>query len=33
MGIVLYGLIEILERVLIPWHLPSDPMAPMETTT
>jgi NitT/TauT family transport system permease protein len=33
MGIVLYGLIEMLERILIPWHLPADPMAPMGSTT
>jgi NitT/TauT family transport system permease protein len=27
MGIVLYGLIELLERWLMPWHVPVDPMA------
>lgn len=32
MGIVLYGLIEMFERVLIPWHLPSDSMPVMEGT-
>jgi NitT/TauT family transport system permease protein len=33
MGIILYGLVETLERVLIPWHLPIDPMAPLGGTT
>jgi NitT/TauT family transport system permease protein len=33
MGIALYGLIEMLERVLIPWHLSADPMTPMGSTT
>jgi NitT/TauT family transport system permease protein len=33
MGIVLYGLVEMLERILIPWHLPSDPMTPMGSAT
>ena len=29
MGILLYALIEICERRLIPWHLPTDPLAPI----
>jgi NitT/TauT family transport system permease protein len=32
MGIVLYGAIELLERWLMPWHLPVDPMAPAGST-
>ncbi len=32
MGIVLYGLIELFERWLMPWHLPVDPMAPTGST-
>jgi NitT/TauT family transport system permease protein len=27
-GIVLYAVIEIIERVVIPWHAPSEPLAP-----
>lgn len=33
MGIVLYGLVELCERIFIPWHLPSEPLAPMGSTT
>ena len=33
MGIILYALIEIGERILIPWHLPSEPLVPMGNTT
>jgi NitT/TauT family transport system permease protein len=33
MGIVLYGLIELLERWLMPWHVPDNPMAPTGSTT
>jgi NitT/TauT family transport system permease protein len=32
LGIVLYGLVELFERLLIPWHLPADPMGPVGGT-
>jgi NitT/TauT family transport system permease protein len=32
MGIVLYGLVGLCERVFIPWHLPAEPLAPMGGT-
>lgn len=31
MGILLYALIEVFERMLIPWHLPSEPLPPLES--
>jgi NitT/TauT family transport system permease protein len=33
MGMVLYALIEMCERIFIPWHLPSEPLAPMGSAT
>jgi NitT/TauT family transport system permease protein len=33
MGIILYALIEICERRLIPWHLAADPLAPIGGAT
>jgi NitT/TauT family transport system permease protein len=33
MGILLYALVEMFERMLIPWHLPSEPLAPLGSAT